>query len=441
MRFQRTFFNTFIVERAKLPRLIFAPTAYAFNRHAQTGVLFMLSHIEWLWQQQLFFRREFVDSGDRFKSKLHLDWAVWHGEDEADAVEGPAGDRPRSFARVIGPEHEYEANHVRDHGDDSHGSPILLLIHGLGDSTDHPYIKRLSRAAQRMGWRVCCFSYWRADWYNVTDLRTIIDHISAKYPESPLVAVAWSAGGHMLMRFLSEVGKSTPLVAAISLSGVFDLSRVIANIMKTDNPMYRVFLSQQLKICFHRHCHNDPRFFSTASAPPELNRDRVMAFVMEKFGEPLVMYDRFQYSLCSPGLEDQWTFKGPRTRHLYPPINFESISVTTLVVQADDDPIVHGWQTHWGRLLSNKNIICLHTKRGGHVAHYDQWFPFGDTYMDRVTIRFVSAVLESHSYTRFLVTVVRNSLREIPDLSQSMSSGNLARIVSRSDLAQLIARK
>ena len=59
--------------------------------------------------------------------------------------------------------------------------------------------------------------------------------------------------------------------------------------------------------------------------------------------------------------------------------------------------------------------------------------------MERVVVRFVSAVLESHAYTRFLVTVVRNSLREMPDLSQSMSSGNLARIVSKSDLAQLLA--
>ena len=116
-----------------------------------------------------------------------------------------------------------------------------------------------------------------------------------------------------------------------------------------------------------------------------------------------------------------------------------NVKVTTLVVQADDDPIVHGWQVNWGRLLRNKNIICLHTKRGGHVAHFDQAFPFGDTYMDRVAIRFVSAVLESHSYTRFLVTVVRNSLKEMPDLTQSMSSGNLARIVSKSDLAQLLA--
>ena len=154
-----------------------------------------------------------------------------------------------------------------------------------------------------------------------------------------------------------------------------------------------------------------------------LRRDEVMPFVMAKFGDPMVMYDRFQFALRNrPERYREWTFKGPATRNLYPPIDMANVKVTTLVVQADDDPIVHGWQVNWGRLLRNKNIICLHTKRGGHVAHFDQAFPFGDTYMDRVAIRFVSAVLESHSYTRFLVTVVRNSLKEMPDLTQSMNS-------------------
>ena len=114
-----------------------------------------------------------------------------------------------------------------------------------------------------------------------------------------------------------------------------------------------------------------------------LHRDEVMTFVMAKFGEPMVMYDRFQFALRNkPERYREWTFKGPDTSHLYPPINMANVKVTTLVVQADDDPIVHGWQVNWGRLLQNKNIICLHTKRGGHVAHFDQAFPFGDTYMD-----------------------------------------------------------
>ena len=145
----------------------------------------MLSHVEWLWQTNLSFRRELLASGDRFGSMLHLDWAVWHDEEEdaGEMPEGPAGDRARSFAEGTGgggfgaARSRAGREHDLNHGDDSVGSPIILLIHGLGDSVDHPYIKRLCRASHRVGWRVCCFSYWRADWYNVGDLRTVIKHI------------------------------------------------------------------------------------------------------------------------------------------------------------------------------------------------------------------------------------------------------------------------
>ena len=49
----------------------------------------------------------------------------------------------------------------------------------------------------------------------------------------------------------------------------------------------------------------------------------------------------------------------------------------------------------------------------------------------------INVLLESHSYTRFLVNVVRHSLEELPDLKESISSGNIARIVSKSDLQSL----
>ncbi len=451
VRFQRTFFNTFIVEKAQLTKMPFNPCPWAFNRHAQTGALLVLSSLEWLWQTNLDWARERVPARDGFGNELHLDWAVWHGEhtrgDDDDAAEGPAGDRGRRFAAgtapsvrgsSLGPDEEEEADAV--------GSPIVLLVHGLGDDVHHPYMRRAARAFHRVGWRVCAYSYWRADWYDTRDLQEVVAHLARRFPSSPLVCVGWSAGGHLLMRLLQDVGKDTPLVAAISVSGCFDLPRVIANVMASDNPTYRLFLSQQLKVCFRRHMDNDRRFkktntLHTASPkpkqPPVYDRERIEAFVLRGFGSPLEMYDRFRFALSGSRLKD-WTLRGPQTAAHYQPIAMEKVQVTTLVIHADDDPIVHGRQTDWGRMLRNKHIICLHTKRGGHVAHFDQTFPIGDTYTDRVNVSFISAVLESHAYTRFVVNVVRNSLREMPDLTQSMSSGNLARIVSKSDLRSLL---
>ena len=51
--------------------------------------------------------------------------------------------------------------------------------------------------------------------------------------------------------------------------------------------------------------------------------------------------------------------------------NMRRVQVTTLVLQAEDDPIVSEKHVDWNKLSANKNIITMHTNRGGHVAWYD----------------------------------------------------------------------
>ena len=83
--------------------------------------------------------------------------------------------------------------------------------------------------------------------YTIFHLKTV-NYISTQHPTSPLAIIGWSAGSHLMTKMLQKVGKDTPLVAAISVSGCFDLPKVIDNITKNENPTYRLFLSQQLKI-------------------------------------------------------------------------------------------------------------------------------------------------------------------------------------------------
>ena len=46
------------------------------------------------------------------------------------------------------------------------------------------------------------------------------------------------------------------------------------------------------------------------------------------------------------------------------------VGVTTLVLHADDDPIVSARFVDWPTVLENENLIVAHTKRGGHVSWY-----------------------------------------------------------------------
>eukprot|EP00750_Incisomonas_marina_P020917 INCI4112.3.p2 GENE.INCI4112.3~~INCI4112.3.p2 ORF type:complete len:298 (+),score=49.56 INCI4112.3:1387-2280(+) len=104
--------------------------------------------------------------------------------------------------------------------------------------------------------------------------------------------------------------------------------------------------------------------------------------------------------------------------------NMRRVQVTTLVLQAEDDPIVSEKHVDWNKLSANKNIITMHTNRGGHVAWYEGFGPGGTTWNDRVAMRFISACLESHCQTNFMLNVFRtflnnSALTDGPDVSQA----------------------
>ena len=75
----------------------------------------------------------------------------------------------------------------------------------------------------------------------------------------------------------------------------------------------------------------------------------------------------------------------------------EKIQITTLILHADDDPVVTGKQMKWGTMIKNKHLVTVQTKRGGHCAWYEGILPFGETWSDRVSSSFISGVFELHS--------------------------------------------
>ena len=54
---------------------------------------------------------------------------------------------------------------------------------------------------------------------------SIVNHLHQQWPDAPIIGTAFSAGGHILMRYLETVGKNTPMMAALSFSGCFELEK------------------------------------------------------------------------------------------------------------------------------------------------------------------------------------------------------------------------
>ncbi len=390
--YRRTYFNTTVVEKSILTKEYYYPIPWAFNRHGQTITCFVLSHLEWMLVENIIYEREEIPCWDA-PNVQHLDWAT------------------------INDTSKHSINH--GYGEKAWDTPILFCVYGLGNDRDIHYIKRCARHFLNKGWRVVIWSNWRFDFEDSRDMHIALEHIQQKYPAAPITAMGWSAGGYPLIRYLQKAKASTPLVAAVTQGACFDFEQAVKDVTNNEMPTYRVFLLIQVKICAWRHLENDKHI------PPE-KKDALYKMVREEL-DPLRIYNQLHEAI-TPRSNEENPRKAPlalsylshslqmsdnpdwvvRTEEssLYKDkaINhMEDISITTLMLHTEDDPVVSSEHIDWTKMEKNRHIIVGHTIRGGHCSWYEGLLPFGDTFGDRVAASFLSSVLETHAQSHFFL--------------------------------------
>lgn len=396
-------------------------------------ILYSVAHLEWMWDSISWRLQEIPCKHDG--NTLDVYWG---------SLEGYLAGGRENF--------DFKSN----------ATPVIVLVPGIGGDVDSPYIKRMTRSCARNGWRVALHAYWRLDFHDTKDLTTMLDTIAAENPSAPIVAVAFSAGGHLLLRYLQTAGKSSPLAAAVTVSGCFDLFGAITNVCDNENAAYELFLNAQVRTCVKRHIAHDIVFKPTLDAAGKIiapKRDPV-EFEAAVIGDAPIggdaqgEYDRFLFHLggydgeaeaiAKFGADEPWELMKQTAAHYTKTaaIQMEKVKVATLILHADDDPIVSARFVDWSTVLENKHLITMHTRRGGHVAWYQGLAPFGADWGATTTVAFVSAVLETHAQTHFLLDVLRGGGEdgdgdgaEDGDGDRRRDTERLARITSKSDLA------
>lgn len=162
----------------------------------------------------------------------------------------------------------------------------------------------------------------------------------------------------------------------------------------------------------------------------------------------------------------EWVFRQQTAGHyqLAAGQHLDRVGVTFLMLHAADDPIVINSSVNWDEVARrNKNIISVTTRRGGHIGWHESSVLSGPTWADRVAVRFLSAVLETHAQvstprtlvsrvcqctnshtharachaqTNFLASVMRQVLGRGEE--GELSASQLARICSSSDVASAL---
>ncbi|MCH7831010.1 MAG: hydrolase [Proteobacteria bacterium] len=166
----------------------FSPPRWLRNAHAQT----MLPGMPWSWPSKPAMRRETLELPDG--DATAVDWLV-----DGDSLPDTA--------------------------------PLLIILHGLEGSAGSSYARMLMESALEHGWRSCVLHFRDCGDYRnrlprryhageTNDLRYFLNELQIS---GPLLAVGYSLGGNVLLKYLGESGKDTPLRAATAVCAPLDL--------------------------------------------------------------------------------------------------------------------------------------------------------------------------------------------------------------------------
>src|SRR5579885_3628247 len=137
--------------------------------------------------------------------------------------------------------------------------PLAVLIHGLSGSEHSFYIRKTAAHLLALGYpvlrlnmrgagpsRPLCRLQYHAG--RSEDLGRALAALPAPLKAAGVVAVGFSLGGNMLLKYLGEQGAAAPLRAAVSVSAPIDLALTSRRMMQRRNFVYQTYLLRDLRI-------------------------------------------------------------------------------------------------------------------------------------------------------------------------------------------------
>jgi uncharacterized protein len=240
------------------------------------------------------------------------------------------------------------------------GRPLAIVIHGLTGAEDSAYVLSMARHLLDRGHpvlrlnlrgagpsRPVCGGHYYAG--RSQDFRALLELLPSELTRDGIVAVGYSLGGAMLLKYLGEEGSRAPLKAAASVSAPIDLAATCRCMMRPRNVLYHGYLLQQMK----REATAQGAALSAAERAAILGSGTIREYD-DRFIAP-----RHGFA----GADDYYE----RCK----PIGFlAGIRVPTLVLASLDDPWIPGALYSGYDWRSNKSLMPLLPSRGGHVGFH-----------------------------------------------------------------------
>jgi hypothetical protein len=236
--------------------------------------------------------------------------------------------------------------------------PLVVLIHGLTGCEQSHYMVKTAAHLLGLGYTVlrlnlrgagasrpsCRFQYYAGRSEDFADALAALPHALTR---GGMVAIGYSLGANMLLKYLGERGSEAPLKGAIAVSAPLDLAGTARRLMWRRNRLYQRYLLRHLRA-------------ESLGEGAEINgKERVAILEARSIWE-------FDHRFSAPrngfrGAEDYYERNGAK-RFL------DGVAVPTLVIHALDDPwippepyLAYDWRR-------NPSLVPLLPAEGGHIG-------------------------------------------------------------------------
>ncbi len=241
----------------------------------------------------------------------------------------------------------------------------LVIVHGMGGSSDSSLARDLARAAlrenlapARMNMRNCGGTeHLTPTLYHGNlpqDLDALVRALAARTPSRPIVVAGYSVGGNLVLNTLAFWGASPPpsVLAAISICPTIDVDLCVTRLDAPVNLFYRRYFLRLMQRFYREKSRLDGARF-----PPRLvDRARTMR-----------EYDRLATG-PDAGFDDvarlyRWVSSATR---------LAAIASPALVIQALDDPIVAMSAATRAAVIAHPHLTLVETALGGHCGFVER---------------------------------------------------------------------
>lgn len=249
-------------------------------------------------------------------------------------------------------------------------SPLLLLLHGLESSAESSYARQLMAAAEAQGWGAAVLHFRDCGDYRnrlprryhageTNDFRYFVNYLVDSGFRRPLMAVGYSLGGNVLLKYLGEERNESPLAAAAAVSVPLSLQLCADALTIGFSKVYQAHLLKRMKSAVRNKFNADTAAF-----------DWQRAMNATSFAE-------FDDAVTAPlhGFtgKDEYYEKCSSLKFL------RLIERPTLVINSSDDPFMSPEMLPGADALSPLVTLEI-SQQGGHVGFVEGGTPWRPQY-------------------------------------------------------------